>query len=250
MSISTTKMAIESSLIQLGVKKGMMLEVHCSLSSFGTVDGGAMTIINALKSVVGIDGAIIMPSFKHSPAMPLNETDINLGITLKIKILQDDNEKSSMGIVSDTFRKMPDVITGEGIFRVSAWGRDAEKHARMGFQHLIDSDGYALLMGLDIYSMSSMHYVEDCLPIEIKNKFVPSKEAREIYPASEWFIESWKPSVRPWYSIQQSAFEKGYIKDMTIGNAKCMLVQVKNTIELYRQALQSNPFELYGLRTE
>ena len=250
MPVSVTKTEIESGLIQLGVKTGMMLEVHCSLSSFGNVDGGAVTIINVLKCLVGNDGAIIMPSFKHSPVMPLNEKDISLGITLKIKILQDDNEKSGMGIVSDTFRKMPDVVTGAGIFRVSAWGKDAEKHISTGFKHLIDSNGYALLMGLDIYSMSSMHYVEDYLPIEIKNRFTPSEEVRKIYPASEWFIESWQPSVKPWHSIQQSAYEKGYIKDILIGNAKCTLVQVKNTIELYKQALQSNPFELYGLCTE
>lgn len=32
-----------------------------------------------------------------------------------------------------------------------------------------------------------------------------------------------------------------------IGNSKCMLVQVKNVISLYRQALISEPFELYGI---
>ena len=226
----------------------MLLEVHCSLSTFGHVDGGALTIINALKNVIGTDGAIVMPTYKHSPALPLTKTDKNLGLTLKIRYIHDDNEKSGMGVVSDTFRKMPDVITGEGMFRVSAWGKDADKHVSSGFQHLIDSDGYALLMGVDIYSMSSMHYVEDYLPDEIKNKFVPSKEARNIYPETEWFIESWTPfPVKPWYVIQEEAYKKGYINDAKIGNAKCMLVQVKNTIELYKQALKNNPFELYGL---
>lgn len=42
----------------------------------------------------------------------------------------------------------PDVQTGRGIFRVSAWGKDAVRHAD-GFQHLIDSGGYALLLGVD-----------------------------------------------------------------------------------------------------
>ncbi|MCL1819800.1 MAG: AAC(3) family N-acetyltransferase [Oscillospiraceae bacterium] len=239
---------IETGLTSLGVKPGMMIEVHCSLSSFGYVDGGALTIINSLKNIVGKDGAIVMPSFKDSPNLPLNENDKKLGITLKIKLLKGDEEKSGMGIVSDMFRKMPDVITGKGQFRVSAWGKDAEKHAADWFNHLIDSDGYALLLGVDIYKMSSMHYVEDNLPMEIKNLFKPSEEARKIYPESEWFIESWSPVAKPWYVIQNRAYEKGYIKDIFIGNAKCMLVQIKNTIELYRQALRDNPFELYGLK--
>jgi len=246
--MSITKADLENGLCRLGVKAGMMLAVHCSLSSFGLIDGGAETIIDVIKNTVGPKGAVLMPSFRLSPNLPLDETDKKLGLTLKIKILQNDNEKSAMGIVADTFRKMPGVITGEGVFRVSAWGRDAEKHASSGFQHLIDSGGYALLLGVDIYRLSAMHYVENHMPAEIKSKFAPSKEAREIYPQSEWFIEAWKPSAKPWYTIQERAYEKGYIDDAVIGSAKCMLLQVKNVIEIYKQALQNEPFELYGLR--
>ena len=226
---------------------GMMLEVHCSLSSFGHVEGGAETVIDALKNIIGMEGAILMPSFMLSPELPLNDTDLKLGLTQKIKILRNDQEKSAMGIVSDTFRKMPDVITGEGVFRISAWGKDAERHASLGFQHLIDSGGYALLAGVDIYRMSAMHYAEECMPAEIKDRFTPSEEARKIYPESEWFIETWVPPIKPWYAIQDKAYENGYITDTMIGNSKCMLVQVKKVTDLYRAALQNNPFRLYGL---
>ena len=243
-----TKTEIDKSLTDLGVKAGMMLEAHCSLASFGHVDGGALTIIEALKNAVGMDGAIVMPSFMLSPPMPLSAIDKELGLTLKIKILQNENEKSSMGIVSDTFIKMPGVITGEGTFRVSAWGKDAEKHAATGFRHLIDSNGHALLMGVDIYSMSAMHYAEDSLPVVIRNLFNPPEEAQKMYPEPEWLIEAWAPTVKPWHTIQERAYKKGFITDTMIGNSKCMLAEVKNVIELYRQALQTEPFELYGLK--
>lgn len=248
MAISITKTEIEKGFIQLGVKAGMMLETHCSLSSFGHIDGGALTIINALKNVVGTDGAIVMPSFKDSLNLPLDENDKRLGITLKIKLLKGDEERSGMGIVSDTFRNLPDVVTGKGQFRVSAWGKDAEKHAANWFNYLIDSGGYALLLGVDIYKMSSMHYVEDNLPDEIKKMFRPSEEALKIYPETEWFIEAWSPQAKPWYIIQKKAYEQGYINDIIIGNSKCMLVDIKNTIELYKHALKTDPFKLYGLR--
>ena len=230
----------------LGIKESMMLEVHCSMSSFGKVQGGAKTIIHSLKAVVGKEGAIVMPSFKLSPNLPLTEYDKQLGIKLKIKKLASDDEKSAMGIVSDTFRNMPDVITGDGLFRVSAWGKNAEKHAQ-GFQYLIDSGGYALLLGVDIYSMSSMHYVEDCMPDLIKDKFKPTDEARALYPEDEWLIESWAPAVKPWYTIQDAAYQRGYIQDCMIGSSKCMLVQVQETTKLYRDALQTSPWKLYGL---
>jgi len=139
------------------------------------------------------------------------------------------------------------VVTGDGVFRVSAWGKEAEKHASAGFQHLIDSCGYALLMGVDIYKMSTMHYVEDCIPDEIKNKFKPPEEARKIYPESEWFIEAWAPTVKPWYTIQETAYKRGYINDCIIGNSKCMLVKVKDVLNVYREALIKESFKLFGL---
>jgi aminoglycoside 3-N-acetyltransferase len=246
--MSISKAEIENGLIQLGVKAGMMLEIHCSLSSFGHVEGGALTVIDALKNTIGLQGAIVMPSFKDSPNLPLDESDKRLGITLKIKLLNGDEENSGMGIVSDTFRKMPDVITGEGQFRVSAWGKDAEKHAANGFSYLIDSGGYALLLGVDIYRMSSMHYAEGNLPDEIKRLFKPSKEILEIYPETEWFTEVWTPPAKPWYTIQKRAYEKGYITDTMIGNSRCMLADVRNVVGLYQSALQSDPFGLYGLK--
>lgn len=246
MSSIITKLDIENGLRKLGVKNGMALEVHCSLSKFGYVDGGAATVINALMQVVGKEGAIVMPSFMLSPNIPLNDTDRKLGLTLKIKILQSDEERNAMGIVSDTFRKMSDVITGQGLFRVSAWGQDADKHS-LGFQHLLDQNGHALLLGVDIYRLSSMHYVEDILPDDIKNKFKPSNEARKLYPDGQWLIEAWEPSVKPWYTIQNKAYENGYIKDGYIGDCKCMLLKVRDVVELYRQALETNPFELYGM---
>lgn len=46
---------------KLGVKKGMVLEVHSSLRAFGYVVGGAQTVVDALIEVVGYEGTIVMP---------------------------------------------------------------------------------------------------------------------------------------------------------------------------------------------
>ena len=232
---------------RLGVRSGMALEVHCSLSRFGYLEGGAGALIHSLMQVVGNEGSLVMPAFRLSPNLPLTDEDRALGLTMKIKILPDDAEHSAMGIVADTFRNMENVQTGDGIFRVSAWGKDAAIHAQ-GFQHLIDNEGYALLLGVDIYRLSSMHYAEDEMPNEIRSRFAPSAEARAKYQESQWFIEAWIPEEKVWYKIQDAAYAAGMIRDIHIGNAKCMLLQVKPVIDLYREALRTHPFELYGLR--
>lgn len=67
---------------QLGIRVGMALEVHCSLSSFGHLEGGADTIINVLMQEVGAEDAIVMPSFRPSPNIPLTDKDQRLGLTI------------------------------------------------------------------------------------------------------------------------------------------------------------------------
>lgn len=48
MSSTITGSDIAQGLHQLGVWAGMTLEVHCSLSQFGHVEGGAKTVIDML----------------------------------------------------------------------------------------------------------------------------------------------------------------------------------------------------------
>lgn len=169
-----------------GINKGDEIEVHSSLSSFGYVDGGAETVISALKETVGDNGSIFMPALRLSPELPLTEEDKKAGITSKIKILPENRMHSAMGIIADTFRMMPDTVTGDGIFAVSGWGRNAN--------------------------------------------------------------EAGEPPVKPWYSIQAQAYEKGLIREGYIGSCKYMCFGIWDVVGLYRQALETDPLGLYGLR--
>lgn len=55
-----TKQELKQALLDLGVSKGMTLEVHSSLSSFGNLEGGAMTLIDTLKELVTEEGSVFM----------------------------------------------------------------------------------------------------------------------------------------------------------------------------------------------
>ncbi len=239
---------IESKLRELGLREGMYIEVHSSLSSFGQVDGGAETVILVLQNIVTPKGAIIMTSYPVSKQLELTEEDKKRGLTYKIKILDpNSDERTGMGIISDTFRKMSDVKTGEGIHRVSAWGVEQDQNCG-GLSNLHFKDGYGLLLGVDIYRLSSMHYVESILPNEIRDIFKPSDEVQSHYPKDKWYIETGNPPEKAWYKIQDQAYKNGYIKDITIGNAKCMFFKINHVINLYKKALERDPFELYGMK--
>lgn len=241
-----TKTDIIKGLLDLGIRAGDEIEVHSSLSSFGYVEGGAETVISALKEAVGEQGSIFMPALRLSRELPLTEQDRKMGITTKIQILPENCERSAMGIIADTFRNMPDTVTNEGIFRISAWGRSTNE-VKDGLQYIIHNGGKALLFGVDIYKLTAMHYVEDLLPDDIKNAFPLSDEINTLYPPDKWFIEAGMFPVKPWYTIQNMAYEKGVIKEGKIGNSKVMFFNIWDVVGLYEQELKRDPYKLYGL---
>lgn len=241
------KSELVEELKRIGLQEGMEIEVHSSLSSFGYVEGGAETVIESLMECVGKSGSIFMPALRLSPPMELTEEDRNMGITVKIKVLPENAQKTDMGIIADTFRQRDDVITGKGIIRTSGWGKHAEQAAIGGLDHVIHNGGKALLLGVDIYKLTAMHYMEDVLPKEISDIFAPTEEICKKYPSDEWFMEAGEPPVKPWYTIQDMAYKKGLIKDGYIGKCKYMFFDIWDVVSIYRKELETNPFKLYGL---
>ena len=71
---------IKAGLRQLGLKGGDAVEVHGSLRSFGTVAGGAATVVDALMDVVGVEGALIMSAYPLSAPVALTSEEKTRGI--------------------------------------------------------------------------------------------------------------------------------------------------------------------------
>lgn len=241
------KATLVEELKKIGIQKGMDIEVHSSLSSFGYVEGGAETVIEALMECVTEHGSIFMPSLCFGPELELTEEDKDMGITVKIKILPEDASRTAMGIVADTFRQRGDVITGTGVIRTSGWGAHADEASKGGLNYVIHNCGKALLLGVDIYKLTAMHYVEDIMPKEISEMFKSTEEVNSKYPADEWLVECGMLPVKPWYTIQDMAYQKGIIKEGYIGKCKYMFFDIWDVVSLYRKELETNPFELYGL---
>lgn len=106
---------IKAGLTKLGLKKGDTVGVHSSLGSFGYVEGGADTVIDALLETVGKRGNIVMSTHsanlsddKRTPEM------VAIGISWLFKILPYDPDKTPVttGIIPETFRKRKGVIRG------------------------------------------------------------------------------------------------------------------------------------------
>ncbi len=246
-----TQADIESGLHDLGLAAGDVIEVHSSLSSFGRVDGGAETVVNALMSVVGVQGAIVMPAQPLTKPLPLTETDRQRGIIAKVHRLPEDDllTPTGMGAIADAFRRRPGVAAGSGPFRVCAWGCDAALFVRDGFAALLEVDGLALLLGVDIHRCSSMHQAERRagLPPEVEACYQATDAIRRDYPVEDWHVQCGDTPEDGWGKIQDEAHRLGMIRQGWIGQADCRLFKARQVVGLYEAALRSAPFKLFGI---
>ena len=110
---------IEAGLRQAGVEAGSVALVHSSLSSMGRVEGGAPTVIAALRAVLGPQGTLVMPALSQRDKERRFETwDIA-------------HSPSDVGLITETLRLMPESIrSGHATHSVAAIGPRAEELAR------------------------------------------------------------------------------------------------------------------------
>lgn len=243
-----TRQELKRALTELGVEKEMILEAHSSLSSFGQLEGGAMTVIDTLKELVTDEGSIFMPALRLSRELPLTDRDRELGITVKIKVLDPDAPTTAMGVIADTFRLLPDTVCGRDTISTAGWGKYAREALTGGLDYAIHHGGKALLLGVDIYKLTAMHYVEPITPADICAISATNEAIDRIYPPDEWFIEAGHPPVKAWYTIQAMAYERGLIREAMIGDCRAMFFDIWSVVSLYENALKTDPYGLWGIK--
>ncbi|SLV58649.1 aminoglycoside acetyltransferase [Klebsiella pneumoniae] len=62
-----TRKAITEAIRKLGVQTGDLLMVHASLKAIGPVEGGAETVVAALRSAVGPTGTVMGRGAARTP---------------------------------------------------------------------------------------------------------------------------------------------------------------------------------------
>ncbi len=250
-STPLTQKDIEVGLRQLGLGRGDAVEVHSSLSNFGWVEGGAPAVVDALMNVVGKEGALVMSAYPVSLPLPLTEEEKARGILAKVRIFDEDYDgRTGMGAIADEFRRRPGTCLGCGIHRVCAWGHYATRHSQVGYRHLLDLDGWALLLGVDIHRCSSMHIAESQvgIPVVVSKHLEAPEDIRRDYPDDVWYIQYGSTPADAWAKIQGEAERRGLIKRHHIGRAGCMLFKAKAVVGIYEEALRSDPFGLFGVK--
>ena len=165
-----TKSDITNTLNQLCVKNGDVLLFHSSLKSFGIVDGGADTVIDAVLDTVLPNGTAVVPTLVQK-----NFKDA-------YKTWNKHTSPSDVGFITETFRLRKNALrSDQETHSVSAIGKHAEeitsthkssfpRHHAYGeyafstgspWQKIYELNGKVLFMGVDDLKVNTFrHFVE------------------------------------------------------------------------------------------
>jgi aminoglycoside 3-N-acetyltransferase len=232
-----TEAMIVTVLQQNGIKTGDTIMLHSSLSKIGYVEGGAGTLINAFLQTVGTEGTLMMPAFS---AVGYNYDYLRTNPVFDVK-----QTPSKMGIVTETFRKQPNVLRSlHPTDSVSATGKQAlylvkdhfaqltPYNANSPFYRLCQWKGKILMIGVDLNSLTNLHTLEDAV-----SDFEYPVYHKTIFTTSLIDNDGKKLSMQtkvhdPVYSKKRRCndlmpyFEKaGFLKHFKIGKANCMLIE-------------------------
>jgi len=171
--------SLKSAFSELGVKPGMTLLLHSSLSSPGWVCGGAVAVILAIEELLGEEGTLVMPTFStnlsdpskwRNPAVPESWWPV-----IRNEMPPYDRELTptrGVGVIPETFRKQKGVSrSSHPQISFAAWGKYAKNitgnHSLdypfgdgSPLARIYELDGWIMLLGASYSSNSSFHLAE------------------------------------------------------------------------------------------
>ncbi|MGD0806481.1 MAG: AAC(3) family N-acetyltransferase [Anaerolineales bacterium] len=153
-------------LLALGVPPGNTLLVHCAFSKVQPVEDGPLGLISALQNALGSDGTLVMPSMTDDDDHPFDPR--------KTPCL-------GMGIVADTFWRMPGVLRSDRPHAFAARGSMASRITAphpADIPHGLDSpvgrvydlDGWVLLLGVGHTENTTIHLAEFLAGVRYRRK--------------------------------------------------------------------------------
>ena len=231
----------------LGASPGETLMAHSSLASFGWVEGGPETVIEAMIQAVAPAGTVVLPT--------LCQRDIERRFELWDIV----TSVSDVGTITEVFRLRPDTLRSDHpTHSVAALGPQAEAitsghaaaHGRPGpwgpraFGHGSPWDKFYALDMLDCFlgvtfSCNTMrHYIQSRLVERVLGS-CPDRQAA-VGQLAGWC----KPGVWPNYQgtlMQERLTERGLVKEVRIGAATCYSIRTRTMVDNALEILRAEP---------
>lgn len=238
--------ALAEQLRALGLEEGATVLVHTSLRAIGPILGGADGLLQALLSVLGDTGTLMVPAFSWATVDPASWN--NPPPPEKLPALQAlvvafspvTEMNPSLGVFPRIVHRAPGALRSchPSTSFVALGGRAGELVAKQNVNRafgpdgplgkLAELDGWVLLLGVDFRSATSVHCAEDRADLPYLLRDSPARiksgpdtwvESTHDYNCSEDFNVV-IPVLR----------ERGQIHSGKVGAAQCYLVRQNHLV--------------------
>jgi aminoglycoside 3-N-acetyltransferase len=152
----------------IGVEEGMVLMMHSSFARFDGFTAGAVQAVNVMQQAVTRKGVLMMPT------LPFNGAAVEYVLSGAVTDFR--RTPSRMGLLTEFFRRRPDVIRSiHPTHPIALWGQRARAAAGdhhkaatpcgrgTPFDFLVRERGSVLLAGVGIGTMTLWHHIEELL---------------------------------------------------------------------------------------
>jgi len=234
--VAVTRSEIVDQLCALGVKEGGILLVHTSFRAVRPVEGGPRGLIDALLDAVGLAGTLVMPSWTGDDDTPFDPKTTPAA--------------SDLGIIADTFWRLPGVVRSDHAFACAAAGPRAEAitsgplplpphipDSPVGRVH--DLDGQVLLLGVGHDADTTIHLAEILggAPYRAPKHITVLRDGR---PARIDYGEN-DHCCQRFALMDDWLREKNLQAEGKVGNAAARLIRAKDIVAVGREHLARDP---------
>lgn len=229
-----TKETLIQQLLTLGIQPGGILIVHTAFSKVKPIEGGPKGLISALRFVLGADGTLVMPSMSYDDDHPFDKSK---------------NPCPEMGVVADTFWRMPRVLRSDNNHAFAAIGPMAGKILAphpIDIPHGVDSpvgrvyelDGQVLLLGVGQDANTTIHLGENQAGVRYRrDKYVTIlKEEKAI----RFEYREIDHCCQNFFLVDDWLDERGCQKRGKIGNADAQLARSRDIVSVVTEHLGKN----------
>jgi aminoglycoside N3'-acetyltransferase len=231
---SISQQELVDQLRTLGVDAGGVLVVHTSFSKVGPVEGGPEGLIDALRAVLGREGTLVMPS--------MTDDDDHVFDAKATECIE-------LGIVADTFWRIPGVLRSDSPHAFSAAGPKAALITAdhpPDVPHGLDSpvgrvfemDGQVLLLGVGHSENTTIHLAESMAGVRYRQ------------PKHITVLEGGRPMRLDYGEIdhccENFTMADGWLEDRglqrrgTVGHAEARLVRSRDVVAVVTERLRKN----------
>lgn len=222
---------LDEGLAHLGLNGSQHLIVHASLKSFGSLEGGARTVVDSLARRTA---TLVAPAFTYDTLM--NNPDDRI----RASYHRDSRVSRDIGRVPQEIveRAAADRSFHPALSFV-AMGQQAEQIVAaqtldcpyQPIGALYDLDGYALLMGVDFGSNTTIHYAEYVAGVPLLARFVPLHGLVEAaaFPNCSADFDNLLP------------FIQGLGREVQVGSSQLRLYRVRDLVDQAVAMLQRQP---------